>query len=118
MRKAVILKTTGEAEVVEIPGDSESGGLEALQNAVGGYIQLVPISDPKGDPDETFTMYCNEEGKLHSLDYNSPATRLSGLWPHDVIVGDAIILGPVGGEGETLGLTDAQVELFKQYAEA
>lgn len=74
--------------------------LDALQEAVGGYIEVVPLFNSyEGGPCVAF---CNEEGKLDRLDYNPYATaawrRALGFDPRargDYLVGSiAIVCGP------------------------
>jgi hypothetical protein len=70
--------------------------LEDLQNAVGGYIQIVPGFDKyKG---KRCVAFINEEGKLDGLPYNEFATTmwmgLVGSLSGDYIVGSiAIVTG-------------------------
>ena len=58
-------------------------------------------------------MWVNEEGKMDGLPYNNIASRLFdkvfGVFV-DEIVGDVIISGGTDDDGETLGLTDDQIE--------
>jgi hypothetical protein len=49
-------------------------GLEALQKAVGGYIEKVPCFDTFEK--KTCIALCNEEGKLKQLPVNEEATFL------------------------------------------
>jgi hypothetical protein len=55
--------------------------LEAMQTAVGGYIEPVRLGDGR-------IMYVNEEGRLVGLPANEKATQLAG----QLIVGNAVIL--------------------------
>lgn len=61
--------------------------LEALQNAVGGYIETLTLIPGKA------VMIVNEEGMLLGLTINPAASALAGV----KIVGPALIVG-VGGE--------------------
>lgn len=70
-----LIKHTGE--VVE---DYQADTLEQKQNAVGGYIQVIRISDTK-------VMVVNEEGLLYSLPHNERASELAGQY----IVGDVLV---------------------------
>jgi hypothetical protein len=70
-----LIKHTGE--VVE---DYQADTLEQKQNAVGGYIQYIRISDTK-------VMIVNEEGVLYSLPHNERASELAGQY----IVGDVLV---------------------------
>jgi hypothetical protein len=71
-------------------------GLEALQSAVGGFIEQVPYFSTYLGKD--CIAYCNEEGKLHRLAINPVASRLWQEQPglgrllDDVLVGTIIIL--------------------------
>ena len=84
---ALIIKTNRE-EVTIIPEeDNGELSLQQLQQAVGGYIELVPIQNPKIAGK---TMFCNEAGKLSGLEPNLKATKLAGM-THDILVGDVIL---------------------------
>jgi hypothetical protein len=81
---AYIIKTTGERVLLE------DISLESLQEAVGGFIQIVPL------PKQKKVIVVNEEGKLEGLEPNLIAT---GMWTYDhgntdIIVGDAVIADP------------------------
>lgn len=69
-----ILKEVGQnPKIIEIENT-----LEALQQAVGGYIQAVYL-------DENIVLLCDEEGKLKGKEYNFAL-------PTDIIVGDVLFL--------------------------
>ena len=100
--KALWITTAGE--LVEL----EDISLNALQEAVGGWVQAIGLKD-------NLTMWLNEEGKLHGLEHNSSAQRLfdrSFGAGYDLIVGDAVLMGGADEEGDTLGLTEEQVALY------
>jgi hypothetical protein len=82
--KAVRIEN-GIAEEIEI-----GSGLDSLQKAVGGWIELLPINDEHH-------AYIDEEGKLKNLPINELATKFAhkyiGIAPYDCIVGPMIILG-------------------------
>jgi len=106
MRNALVIPFAGEAEVVDL--DAPEGSLKVLQNAVGGWVQAIDLN-------EKVTMWLNEEGKMIGLPLNAIATE---MWtrvfgPTDIMVGNAVITGGVDEEGETLGLTDEQVQTFR-----
>lgn len=107
--KALIIRTTGEVETVEFAEDT---ALAALQEGVGGWVQAVDLSD-------TLTLWVNEEGKLADLPHNLFG---QALWNErfgyytDYIVGDIVLTGGTGAEGETLGLDDEQVETLSATA--
>lgn len=75
------LKANGEAPLVEPEG--ETWTLKELQALVGGYIELVPVSN---HPDKVLVI--NEDGRLHSLPLNRNASQ---LYQRDIIVGDAVV---------------------------
>lgn len=76
----IIMKKPGEKlEVIEIENK-----LSALQEAVGGYIQAVPIT-------EDVCILCNEDGKLLGLPRN---IVLCG----NTLVGTILIVGVAGEE--------------------
>lgn len=85
MQRAVHITTGGKVELVQ-PHNGKEFSLEELQAFVGGHIEHIRI--PHGR-----YMYCNEEGKLNGLGVNLNATKISGIFPHDIIVGDAVVMG-------------------------
>lgn len=81
---------------------------ETLSNAVGGMIEAVTL--PSG-----ITLWVNEEGKLNGLPVNKVATNLMTRafgQQFDILVGNVIVTGGADDEGETLGLTDEQLEML------
>ena len=72
-----------------------SDSLENLQKTVGGYIEPVSFS--------TFTILCNEEGKIKGLPFNMR------IGTFDVLVGTIIVLGVDGEE-----FTDCPID-FKTW---
>lgn len=103
MTKALVVTVEGTAEVIE------EISLATLQGKVGGWVQAVDLTS-------TMTLWANEEGKLVGLPVNGFATE---LWESrfgvgtDIIVGDVVITGGVDADGETLGLSDTQIEALK-----
>lgn len=65
--------------------------LEALQAAVDGYIETVPI---RHIPTDKAVMIVNEEGLLRGMSHNPAATMIAGT----KIVGSAIVVGVDGEE--------------------
>ena len=72
--------------------------LEAMQQMVGGYIEIVCLDDA--------CLICNEEGKLIGLDGN----RRVG---DDIIAGTFFIAGDTG-DGNLCSLTQEQLKHFSQ----
>lgn len=106
--KGVIIRVDGTRETVDF---TESTSYQTLRDAVGGLIQCVNLRSKHVD------MWLHEEGKLIGLPQNPYATA---LWVEDydytdVMVGDVILTGGAGPGGETVGLSDGQVELFMNY---
>jgi hypothetical protein len=94
--KALVL--TAEGEIKELDGIS----LQALQSAVGGWVQAVDLS-------ADLTMWLNEEGKLTGLPHNPTAQKLwdKTFWAgSDFVVGDVVLTGGTDKEGATLPLGD------------
>jgi hypothetical protein len=108
MEQAVIIKTDGTKSIVEF----EVGkSYNLIKDAVGGYIQVVPLAKAKAD------LWVNEEGKLDNLPQNPIGTS---LWVDeygytDTIVGNIIITGGTDENGDTLGLSLEQVAKFMNY---
>ena len=73
---ATLVKTDGQ--VVE---DYDVSSLEKLQEAVGGYIQIVTV-------DREMCLVVNEEGLLMGLEQNMWASMIAG----STIVGDVIYM--------------------------
>lgn len=103
MKRAILVPALGEAREVQIP-ESGEGELDELQRLVGGFIELVPT--------DTLTVFCNEEGKIQGLPPNYRATSTFGslLMPGDVIAGDVVVLGNLDDDGDTVSLSDDDVE--------
>lgn len=108
MKSAIIIKTTGETEIVDIANDE----LATLQKAVGGYIEAVTLND-------NLTMWLNEEGKMEGLPHNPLAQHFFDLrfgTGVDYIVGNAVFTGGADENGETLGLeNDTISRLVETY---
>lgn len=96
---ALILTSEGELKKVD------SLDYPTLSGAVGGLIEAVTL-------DGDITLWCNEEGKILGLPYNDKATLLweKTFGATDLIMGDVILTGGNDEEGETLPLSDSQLE--------
>jgi len=70
------IKTDGTIEEVAVDKDNS---LKQMQDAVGGYIELIYLSDNK-------VMVVNEEGLIKRLPYNHTASKLAG----QTIVGNVL----------------------------
>ena len=80
---AKIIKTNGE-EVTVTPENGKELSLQQLQDAVEGYIELVPIMNPAH---YGTMMFCNEDGIRLSKGYNPVASDIAG----QSIMGNVII---------------------------
>ena len=77
---------------------SMANSLRAMQEMVGGYIEIVPLDDA--------CLVCNDEGKLNGMEGN----RRIGC---DIIAGPFFIAGD-SGDGNLCSLTMEQQERFSQ----
>lgn len=100
--KVLVVEAGKKPEVREI-----QKGLEALQEAVGGYIEAVyPFDDSIG-------IICNEEGKLNGLPYNRALRDEDGK-VYDCLCGTFVIAGV--GYSDFCSLTDEQIKrYYKMY---
>ncbi len=105
MKLALQVTTTDQMNILDIEQDS----LATLQKGVGGYIQPV-------DYGNELTMWVNEEGKLDGSDLNSTGSLWwNAIFPEhfDLVFGDIVFTGGTDENGDTLGLSEEQVELLK-----
>ena len=89
----------------------EDDRLSVYQELVGGPIQALDLQHPPA------SFYVNGEGKLRGLGFNQRATALA--WAHnellrgqDVIVGPAVLHGPVGPNGKSTSAPDELTDLL------
>ena len=117
MSTAVKIGSDGTTEVIEY---DVKDTLKVLQAAVASgrspsYIELI------GEltiGDLTFDMWVNEEGRLHGLDVNPIATRLTdACFTHaPVVVGDIVITGLTNRKGDITSLPDRHAEVIVAFA--
>ena len=103
---------------VQIPQDEQRPlykvaieGLEGMQAAVGGYIEIVDLGPL------TASLVVDENGKLSQKPINRRATLLFWLlFPsirhRDVVVGDALIVGHPDSHGMTTDVPEAVTKLL------
>jgi hypothetical protein len=105
MKKFAVIKVDGSMDFHDVDPEKE---YDFLSGSVGGWIQSVSLSNQL----EGFDLYCNEEGKLNGLPVNWTATYLWELsyGKTDVLVGDVVLTGGADDEGETLGLSQEQMD--------
>jgi len=80
---ATIIKANGD-ELNIIPKSGAELSLAQMQEAVGGYIELVPINNP--DYADKL-MFCNEDGHRLGNEPNSVASMMAG----QEIVGNVLV---------------------------
>jgi hypothetical protein len=89
-----------------------SGNLTSIRAALGNVSHIELVALPNGH-----SMYLDEEGKLNGQQVNHVATDISGLAPHDIIMGPAIILGAPNNEGYDLSINpDYAKKLLARYS--
>lgn len=105
--KAVIIKADNTKEVVTF---TIGNSYKTLSNAVGGMIECVRLA-------ENEDLWCNENGIAEGLELNMIASAIYSetFNAGNPILGDVIITGGADEEGETLGLTDEQVQKWLAY---
>lgn len=115
--RALFIPVDGDVHVV----DSDIT-LSWLQEQVGGYIQPVYVAQvltDRGRREVDACVYVNEEGKLNGLPINPRATDFCALaiggWRRDVIVGNVVVIGPPGPEGEETPVPDDVVDVVREW---
>lgn len=106
MEKVIIKNPNHKAAIAEVKEIS----LNYLQAIVGGYIESVYIPQLENMP---ISCFCNEEGKLQGLDTNFPLVMCNGQ-VYDTVAGPVIFCG-CDEMGESIGLTDEQIERVMNY---
>ena len=101
--RGILITADDEISVVDLPDPT----LDAMQKAVGGYIEHV---NPRGLP-SPFCMVVNEDGMALELPQNLAGTLMySILYP---ILGDILVLKDgcnEHGEPDIVGLTAEEIE--------
>ena len=115
--KALRIPVSGPTELVDVDVT-----LKWLQEQVGGFIEHVYVYEVLTDQGRRHVDACvwlNEEGKLNSLPVNPRATDFCALtiggWFRDVIVGDVVIVGPPGPDGNETPVQDAVVRIVRDW---
>jgi hypothetical protein len=101
------MSTDGAVQVIPFVDNQ----LKTMQTAVGGYIEAIKLA-----PD--LVMWVNEDGKMNKLPFNQAATSIFMKYGKgtDFIVGQVVFTGGVDSNGETDGISEAQIEQLKTYA--
>lgn len=109
MKNAVIIRTNGTSEIIDISTNT----LDQLQSAVGGWVQAIDLSN-------TLTMWLNEEGKVEGLPHNTVAQWYwdMAFGPDtDYLVGNVVFTGGVDHQGDTIGLDDSTAQTLANTSE-
>lgn len=80
------------------------GSLKSMQDIVGGLIECVGIADG-------IDIFCNEEGKINGLE---PNRDLFMFDIPDIIFGTFFVCGVDDEEGDSISLTDEQIQQYTQ----
>ena len=104
---AVKLSVEGNIEVIPFVENQ----LKILQSAVGGYFEAITLA-----PD--LVMWVNEEGRMKELPFNQAATSIAMKHVPGIgfIVGTAVFTGGADDNGDTLGISEGQINQLKVYA--
>jgi hypothetical protein len=97
--KAILKHPNSNPQIIEIDNT-----LDALQGAVGGYIEHVKLTDTVG-------IICNEDGKFNG----SLANRFLYYQGHlvDILFGNILIVD-TNEDGETISLTDRKIRKYME----
>lgn len=98
--KGILVKIDNKPVVVEF-----EDSLDALQHFVGGYIEMIQLTD-----DEDVDVVINEEGKINGLKVNKYITHNGRLI--DVLMGDIVIVGADNETGETISVPENKIKRF------
>lgn len=105
MKEKVYIKIRPSGEISTCPcGADGSITLEEMQEAVGGYIEVI------GSAFGRLAMIVNVEGKLRGLPYNPTATAIMGAGglPGDYIVGTVLLVAKSGADLVGISLNAAE----------
>ena len=94
---------------LELKEKEIDNSLKALQNEVGGYIEIPSFSRKLSE--NNIDMIINEEGKVNRLQPQLAIYQDNKIV--DVICGN-IIFASANEDGDTIGLTDEQIEVVKE----
>lgn len=106
--KSILIEANGTTKLVNL------ADYQALNEAVGGYIELIRFGDTG------HCCYLNEDGISLGLPYNDKATRLCylhnvGLIPGDYIKGTMVVVGPPDEFGDDTDISDKLAHELLEY---
>lgn len=107
MKNALVVDAQGNTLVLDVEFDF----LSKMQNAVDGLIEPIDLSND-------LTMWVNEEFLFRdSFEPNLLGTAMyQNLGATGIIMGTIVFTGGTDSEGETLGLSDSEIEKITQIA--
>lgn len=94
---------------LELKEKEIDNSLKALQNEVGGYIEIPSFSRKLSE--NNIDMIINEEGKINRLQPQLAIYQDNKIV--DVICGN-VIFASANEDGKTIGLADEQIEVVKE----
>ena len=103
MKIKVVILNPGQEPFAQEIDDT----LEAKQALVGGYIEYCPLLGERGKGG--LELVCNEEGKIHNLDWNRTLVTESGE-VYDVVAGTCFVTKTNENTGEAVSLSDDDVD--------
>jgi hypothetical protein len=103
---------------LEVLDVEENRSLEALQKAVGGFIDVVRLHL---EGSTSYDLIINDEGAINGMRPNFGATML--LWSHvpahagqTVVFGDVVLAGCNTNTGNTVGVNDMTIDkMYKDW---
>ena len=106
--KALVIKTNGEAEVID-----QEWSYEQINETVGGWIEVISFGNNK------YFAYANEEAKLLELPVNEVVT---GMWYSsgqivllgDYISGDVVFFGGIDDNGDNEEVEQSLIDSVKR----
>ena len=84
------------------------GSLKAMQDIVGGLIQIIPLFDDPG-----VALACNDEGKLMNLPANRGLRDETGQI-YDIVCGTFFLCGAPRDSDHFTSLTTEQIERYRK----
>lgn len=120
--RALLVPVEGPVVELVIPASDDGASLRVLQEAVGGYIEALPLPEFIEGADRA-TCYINEEGKLERLPFNGRATDFFvpgvGLFFGDYIAGPLVIVGfdpETGSHRDVPASVERRIRLIEREA--
>ena len=105
--KAAVFNADSTGGIIDFEEDTS---YQLIKDAVGGIFQAINL------PGLGATMWVHDEGKILGLPVNPFGNMFwkSEYGDTDFIVGDIILTGPTGPNGETTGLGEEFIALLSQ----